>query len=239
MAEPRIVHEGANIVVRGRFNPAIFSPRWFRDEELIGDVEYDAAKIEIISPRASIFELGWARVHVSEDTFQVATEDADEFERLRDIAVGVLKLLRHTPLMALGINRDFHVQVEDFEALNRIGDAITPKNIWEPPLKFAGMRSVTMWGSRTDLYGGHLSVQVEPSMRVPNGVFIAQNDHYDLTVREAIAQNRISAYEDSNRESELTSSKIDIAIDVLGSNWSESLISAERVVASIEKLAES
>ena len=203
--------DGASIVVRGNFNPAIFSPRWFLDEELIGTSEYEDSTVEIISPTLTVFRMGWANLHSSNDTFQVNTRDQDEFERLRDIVIGVLRTLRHTPVAVLGLNRDLHIAVPDRESLDRIGDRITPKDIWESTLPFAGMRGVTMWGSRQDLYGGHVQVTIEPSMRVPNAVYVSHNDHYDLSLSERVPADRLTAYEE-NVEVVATREKLELAL---------------------------
>ncbi|WP_210441294.1 hypothetical protein [Nocardioides xinjiangensis] len=235
MAARDVAIDGASVVVRGNFNPAIFSPRWFLDEELIGSAEFEDSAIEIISPNLTVFRMGWANVHSSSDTFQVNTRDQDEFERLRDLVAGVLRTLRHTPVAVLGLNRDIHIRVPDREALDRIGDRITPKDIWNPTLPLAGLRGVTMWGSRQNQYGGHIQVTVEPSLRVPNAVYVSHNDHYDLSVHDSPPVDRVTAY-DEDTDVTATSGKLEVALQVLSESWSQSMTAADEMAGAIESL---
>lgn len=235
MAGPKIVKEGATVVVRGVFNAAIFSPHWFRDQELIGDLEMHDAEIDVISRNISVFQMSWLRCQVTEDGLQLSTENVEEFERLRDAVIGVLHTLQHTPVAVLGINRDFHVQMDSYDDLNRIGDAITPKNIWDGLLHFPAMRSVTMFGARSDRLAGQVTVQVEPSMRVENGLFVNHNDHYNLTYNSDPPTSREDAY-DLRTQVESTPEKSAMAARTLKENWVESMKSADAILAAVLKM---
>src|SRR3712207_1383849 len=100
--------EGATVVLLGSFNPAIFHPAWFAANGLIREEEARAAEIEIVHPNAAVFRTEWLVIESARDRFLATTILDAYYEPLRDLVVGVLDLLSHTPLTAMGLNRDFH-----------------------------------------------------------------------------------------------------------------------------------
>ena len=90
-----------------------FSPAWLLHQNIIGASDYADAEVEIVTSEFALFRTGWLRCQVAPDTFQVSTTEPEEFERLRDAAVGVLNTLSHTPVAALGINRELHFSTQD------------------------------------------------------------------------------------------------------------------------------
>ena len=186
MVPPRVETESASIVINGAFNPAIFSSAWFLSEQLIGRKEYDAMQVQLISRDLTSIELGWLRVQATSDSFQASTADAEEYERLRDVAIGVLRTLPHTPVGALGVNHDAHYLVDSEESWHRLGDLLSPKKLWQEALSLPGMADITVWGVRPDKYGGRIQVSVQPSQRLAHGIFISCNDHFEL--EEALTQ---------------------------------------------------
>lgn len=237
MADRGIALEGATIVVRGSFNPAIFSPSWFRDQALIGATEYKAQQIEIITRDLAVFTLGWLTCHVTQDGLQLYTTEPEEFERLKDAGLGVLRLLEHTPISALGINRDYHVTLDSREELHAIGDALAPKDVWADSLKLAGMRTLTIWGARTDAYSGHVQVNVEPSTRFPQSVYIATNDHFDLSLAADEPATRDTAWNFEAAVSEPSAAKGKVAIQVLLEEWKTSFQRSEDIRLTVLKSA--
>lgn len=238
MNERGIAIEGLTIVIRGAFNPAIFTPSWFRDQDLIGVTESEAQTIELITREVAVFSMGWLQCHATADALQLSTEEPEEFERLRDVAIGVLRILSHTPLSALGINRDFHTTMKSIDQWHAIGDAIVPKDIWEEDLLLPGMRSATLWGRRSDGYTGHFQVQVEPSVKLPLSVFVATNDHFALTTENREIKSREAAWDIVEEEVEATAAKIPVAIEVLLSCWDDVLSRAEKTRRRVVMLAD-
>lgn len=175
-----LVRQTASIVHRGHFNPAIFQPAWLAAQNLIRAQEAGSAQIDIIHPKAAIFTAEWLRLNVVEDNFQAGTTQEPYYEALRDLVVGVLSLLSHTPLRALGINREFHFRFPSLDAWHKVGHTLAPKPLWEPHLPKPGMQSLTIRGQRPDDLEGYILVKVEPSTQVEFGVYIEVNDHYQL-----------------------------------------------------------
>lgn len=237
MTDKGIGLEGTTVVVRGAFNPAIFSPTWFRNQDLIGDLELDDLDVEIVTRDIAVFRMGWLSCHVTPEGLQMSASAPEEFERLRDAVIGVLRLLTHTPIKALGINREFHTQVASVEEWHAIGDAIVPKANWNGTLEHPGMRSVTLWGARPDEYGGQIQVQVEPSVRLPQSVYVATNDHFTLTLSDLDLRSNQGSWDLTQPEVELTSEKIDVAIHVLLDQWDAALERAEQARRTVVGLA--
>jgi len=177
---PPIVRQGVNIVIRGQFNPAIFHPAWFQAQKLVRSQEADAAKIEVIQQDVAIFTMEWLQFRIVGDRFQVGTTQEAFYEPLRDLVIGVLDILNHTPLRVMGLNRDFHFRLESEKAWHAVGHRLAPKEDWQGALIDPGLMSLTMQGKRPDLSPGYIQVKVEPSSQIQYGVYIETNDHYEL-----------------------------------------------------------
>jgi len=234
--QPKVALEGASIVVRGLFNAAIFSPSWFREQGLIGEEAFAEAEIEVISRDDSNIRMKWLNCSVNRDGLELSTGEPEEFDRLRDVAAGVLRHLPHTPIAALGMNRHFHFVVETIDRWHAIGDALAPKGPWEDELLHPGMRSVVLWGVRDNDLGGRIQVGVEPSLRVKQGVYVAVNDHYTLD-RHPPPQERRVSFDTEGDSVEPTSKKVEVAMEVLADRWSESLAHAERLLGVVSGIA--
>tara|TARA_R110002051_G_scaffold9732_8_gene37568 strand:- start:4114 stop:4839 length:726 start_codon:yes stop_codon:yes gene_type:complete len=227
MATRGIAIEAVTIVIRGAFAPAAFSPLWFREQGLIGDSELANHQIEVITQEFAVFRMGWLQCQISTDGMRLGTEEPEEFERLRDAAVGTLQVLRYTPISALGVNRDFHTTMESVDKWHAIGDALAPKAIWEDVLEVPGMRSVTLWGQRPDQYAGHVQVQVEPSVKLPISIYVSTNDHFELTLETKKIRTRAEGWDLTERAAEPSTQKTHLAITVLLDEWAAILQRAE------------
>ncbi len=172
--------EEASIVVLGDFNPAIFHPLWFANNGLIRPQEAEAANTEIVHREVAAFAVDWLVINVTQARFQAQTKQGPYYEPLRDLVLGVLDLLSHTPVRSVGLNRHFHYQAKSEEYWHSIGHRLAPKNDWEQFLHQPGMRSLQMEGQRTDDYAGSVRVIVEPSNQVVPGIYVMVNDHYDI-----------------------------------------------------------
>ncbi len=224
---PEYAVDAVEVVIKGAFNPAIFSPAWLLAEQVIGALEYEDLELNLISRDFAGFRTGWLRCDVTPEACQLSTQEPEEFERLRDAAVTVLRALPKTPIAALGLNRLVHVLVPDLDAWHAIGDRLAPKDIWKDLLEAPGMRTVTVWGVRTDGYTGRIQVQVEPSFRVPRAVFMSVNDHFtlsDATGDVTETRSRDEAWQLGHEsEVEVTSAKIAVALELLSNHWQASL----------------
>ncbi len=177
MTKPSVAIQGASIVLRGEFNPAILTPGWLAAQGLLGEKESTLIHNQAVLNRLSIFHVSWLNCQATEDQLQLTTEEPPEFSRLRDVAAGILEVLSHTPISVMGINRHFHFQMPTYEEWHRLGDTLAPKEPWEGLLSLPGTTIVEVQGVRSDSYGGFIRVNVQPSKQVKAGVYVGYNDH--------------------------------------------------------------
>jgi len=239
MPSPELTKDSLSLVLRGDFNPAIFSPAWLLGQNLIGIAEYQDSVVDIISRDLAVFRCGWATVNVTGDALQMMTEDSGEFERIRDLVVGTLKALPHTPLGALGINRDVHFAIRSAEGWHAIGDTLAPKEPWAATLALPGMRSLTMWAVRNDRYGGRVQAKVEPSSVVPQSVYVQHNDHYTLNLVDSQPSNRDETTTWGTEESDSgipSADKLPLAISILTEDLLRSVERSDQVISGIASL---
>jgi hypothetical protein len=204
---------GKNIVVVGDLNPAILQPAWLAANELIREEEADKANVDIISRDLTSFSTDWLELLCTATRFQVGSSTAPSYDLLRDLTLGVFRLLSHTPLRALGINHSFHFGLQSEERWHAFGHKLAPKELWAGIVENPGTRSLTIQGTRPDEYAGNVFVQVEPSVRIENAIYIAVNDHFQL-----------DAMEKTNAEG---------MTDVLASAWSPSAERASSVTSQL------
>ena len=169
------------IVAVGDLNPAIFQPAWFAQEGLITPKEAQAAKIDVISAQAALFQVDWLSLQVLPDRFVAVTENEAYYRHLLDLVASTFSKLIHTPIRALGINYCGHYQLESASQWTFVSDELAPKTRWSALLETPSMRSLTMESPRTEGPEGYVLFKVEPSVRISNGVFIDINNHYDVS----------------------------------------------------------
>lgn len=190
--------EGHSIVVRGTFNPAIFHPSWFVFHKLLREEEVQAAEQAgdsdsegiIVTSEGAAFvvgDAGWLRVNATRDRLQFGTIRGDYFEELRNVTVGALRALRHTPVRVVGMNREFHYELDSEEEWHAIGDRLAPKTAWKQILGGRpGLVGLVIEGERPGERPGYIRVTVRPSDKVVNGVFVNVNDHYEVESRNEV-----------------------------------------------------
>ena len=121
---------------------------------MLDEDEARAAEVGIVHSDVASFRVGAIGIDVTRDRFQGETTDATSYEALRDLVVRVFRRLPHTPVAALGINRNAHYQMPSRKKWNDLGHLLVPKAPWEPVLTRPGTRSVTVEGRRPDSHQG-------------------------------------------------------------------------------------
>ncbi len=170
--------EGVSIVMIGSFNPAIFQPRWLGTQQLIRPEEAENAKITMIQAEVADFSTEWFQLQVLQNRLQITSTDPRQYGPLRDLGAAIFAILPHTPITALGLNREFHFKMPSLEAWHGIGHRIAPKEQWNAIMDTPGLRSMLMQGRRKQVNGGILRVKVEPSVRVQPGLFVQINEEF-------------------------------------------------------------
>jgi hypothetical protein len=224
MELPPIAADLASVVIIGPMRPVAISPTWLREIDLIGDSELKQTNFELLIPtEATTFQTGWLRVLSNPQSLEVQTTQEVEFERLRDVMLGILRARDDAAIAMMGINRMVHIKLNDSDLWHSVGDQLVNNELWEGVLHLPGMRSVTYWGARTDGYGGRIQVQAEPSSQFQPGIVVAYNDHYDLSKVEKIPAKRGDEGFNRTENAETNLEKIAVAKEILTDNWTESM----------------
>lgn len=175
----KVTQEQPIIVLVGSFNPAIFHPAWFARHGLLPEDEAHAARIDLVHPELTQFTAEWLSVQVNQSRLQLATALPPQELPLRDVAVGILRLLSHTPISAIGINRIVSVELDSETAWVRVNDALAPKSPWADLLPSPTMAGVTMESPRGDTLPGRVTVRVSAAPEIPFGFRLNLNSHID------------------------------------------------------------
>jgi len=213
---PNVSPVGINIQIVGRWNPALFVPRWFADVGLLPKEEVDEAKLSIVHEEIAQFDVGWLALRVTRDRFVGSTSQIGHAEALRDLVVGTLELLTHTPTRVVGVNHDFLFSFKDRESFDAFGWVLVSPAPW-PQLERPGMAALQVQGMRTDKREGYVRVMLDPLLDGTNRVAVGVNDHYAI------------ADQDSSR------STAEIA-GILSTRWFDSAREAEEIVATMRKV---
>lgn len=182
MPERPIEIEGLTVVVIGAFNPAIFHPSWLAGNNLIRNEEAEEAKVEVITGDVSSFTTNWFKIQVVGQRLSLQTTDPTKHLPLRDLAVGMLTVLEHTPIQAFGLNLDRHFRMTDEKEWHDFGHFFVPKKPWKDLVTSPGMRSLVIEGKRDGGRSDLVLVKMEPSMKVtPYGLYVNVHEHFSVS----------------------------------------------------------
>lgn len=176
------LREAISIVVLGDFNPSIFQPLWFSANGLMPAEETKSADIAVIHKKVASFSMGKMQVQVDEARLGLTTVESPQGLVLRDLAIGTLSVLEHTPLKAIGINLDTVFVIDSDEAWHAIGHRLVPKSHWIPIVTQPGMQQVIVDGKREGCVADKVQIRVQPTGQ--RHVMVAINQHYQLETKE-------------------------------------------------------
>jgi hypothetical protein len=213
------------IVLLGSFNPRILQPAWLAAQNLIREAESENAEITIIHEEATVFSIDWATIEVERERLRLATTTKSETpEQLRDLAIGILETLDHTPIHVVAIQSAAHYPMASQERRDALGWKLVPPGPFEGEISRPGMAALHVNGARSgeDWQGskppasGLVTVSVEPSSPLaPHGVFIQVDDRYPVADPEA------------------ANTGTGPAVACIKENWETSLKRAERIVEGV------
>jgi hypothetical protein len=193
MTAPVCEIEELSLVLVGRCNPAIFHPAWLAGHSLIREAEAQAAVIEIIRPEIAIFSVGAFQVQVTAERFSLVARDGGQSKPLKDLAMGAFEILAETPLFQLGINRQMHFRLPSTNDWHAVGHRLLPKTVFEGLVDEPGTKNATIWGKRPRSTSTRIQVAFEPSSRIPQGVFVSTNEHFDFGEEQRGAAAAVAA----------------------------------------------
>ena len=182
--------DGVAVVLRGNFNPAIFTPAWFVLHELLPRTAADSATLQVAHAQVTEFSFDWLSLQVTNDVFVAETTQAPHV-RVRDLVLRVFKEhLYHTPIRLMGINRNSHVPVAGLAELDHIGRTLAPVEPWGRYVEeldlggpSGGMTTLKMsqLSPKGRPAGSQINITVGPSNRIGGGrpgVYVQVNDQY-------------------------------------------------------------
>ncbi|MDP1734608.1 MAG: hypothetical protein Q8L44_09630 [Sulfuritalea sp.] len=225
--QPEIL--SANIVVLGAFNPAIFSPDWLEQNQLIGP---DDAKVIrssenfVVTRQITQLQSESFRLLVEENKCQVNCIGVAG-PHIRDLTMGVLELLPHTPLRALGLNFDIQYRFLNSDAYHKIGDVLVPKSIWQKVVDDPD-RAIGLEQLRILVQDGKRGEELKSS---DSKTISVQRGGSDLTIR--------ISYNDHHEFASLPegTEAAEVAIGVLKEQWHEQLQAASQTFNRVIELA--
>jgi hypothetical protein len=210
--------EAVAVVVVAKFKPIDLQPSWFVTRDFAFRPEEIArAQIEIVHPDVVSFIVGEVKVQIARDRFLVSSTHPPSYDLLRDLVLNSFSALNDAPVIALGINSEFHFLMDSEDAWHTVGHRVAPKELWAGLLDQPGTLSLSVQGARTDGLKGNVVVRLEPSTRFNPGVFVFVNDHYDLGDSAKPANG-------------------DDVIDTVRRSWDRSLSHARRVAETLVSL---
>jgi hypothetical protein len=115
------------------------------------------------------------------ERFQVESVDPTAMALVRDLVLGIFRVLDQHPLSRMGINRNQHFRMESPEAWHKVGNTLAPKEIWnELKIESPGTLSVYIQGKRIGSPAKSFNTKVEPSTQIQFGVYFMTNEHFEL-----------------------------------------------------------
>ena len=145
VVHPEPVSEDFNIVLLGSFNPAIFHPEWFVRHGLFSEDALETAKIDAITRDFAQFSLKSMRLTCDDARLTIAVASMAHVEMLFDALLGMLNLLSHLPITAVGMNNSAVFHLDSEERWHRIGHQLAPKDpVWNHLCEKPGMQSLSI-----------------------------------------------------------------------------------------------
>ncbi len=165
--------ESHSIVVVGDLNPSILQPYWFFHNNLIRESEAEKAKIKILHRDISIVEFDWFIFNVTREKFTITTTKEAFYPLLRDLAIGTFSILSHTPITALGINMQYHInygkeslKLPDGRSVILEG-MVAPIEIWDNLMQNPTVESFVISENRNEeSFPGKRRLKIESSQLV-------------------------------------------------------------------------
>lgn len=174
--KPEVVE--LSCIFLGDFNPAIFHPSWLVQKNLIKETEGESAEIKVVSNSAAVFSIESADFEITQSRFLIKTSNESYFESLIDLTYSIFKLLKETPLEALGVNHIFHFELSEEKYLE-IGQTLAPFNNWEGIFKEPRLSRIEMSEKSSKDSDASSRFSITASGLIKNkGVRIACNDHF-------------------------------------------------------------
>jgi hypothetical protein len=177
MSRPTVHRESVFAIATGNFNPKIVEPLWLAKYGLVPEEEAEAADRQLLDADLSHITFPWADLVVLQDRLQIESgEEMVNEAQLRDLSVGLLRLLPHTPVDVVSIQHRVVVIAKSEDEWHEVGHRLAPKELWAGILESPGIFDFAMQGKRSDELEGAWKVRVQPVFDPKLGLWINVND---------------------------------------------------------------
>lgn len=164
------------IVFLGSFNPRLFHPSWLEINKVLTQTEangvlgtgderapLDQSSTLIVTQEVSQIVASGLQITVQPNRLQIAALTPDRHSRSFEIAVALKSLLPHTPVTAIGLNRNFILDAESAAAWNKIGHTVVPKEgFWSANGEQPGTAVATVRYPKCAVSNAHLNLSIGP-----------------------------------------------------------------------------
>jgi len=171
-----------SIVVVGNFNPIIITPQWLALKQLIRESESEDARIELIHPDITRFELDWFKFEAQHAKLEFTCTKESHFVSLKDLVLSIFAILKETPITAVGLNHTCHFSLRSVEEYINFGYWLSPVKQFSDVLKDPRLIQITFLETgNPSNEAGTLKVQILPSdvMTDRKSVMFVHNLHFD------------------------------------------------------------
>lgn len=182
-----------SIVLIGDFNPAMFHPEWFRKNNVLSDEEVDYATSQsndsklIVTSHLTSFKTSQFIIKVEQKRFEVIGYK-EPYMMVSDFISKTFETLTGFVIKAYGCNFSAHYHIDTLSNYQRIGDNLAPKKYWKNLLgkeitgddRKSGLTTIQMQKIKENS-DGHISMLLQPSVMIKQGVFITCNDHTNVS----------------------------------------------------------
>lgn len=211
--------ESLSVVLIGDFNPVIFQPFWLANKCLIREDEAKNAIIDVIHNEIVKYELDWISIQISKNRCEFKTSKAPYFDPLKDLIVGIFKILNETPINSFGINHVYDFSLQTPEQYYNFGKKLTPLEFWNDDLNDPRLNQLEIIeNERKDGQDGKRRISIETSTQsISFGIAIKINNHFALASKDfkndfipVLERNWSNSFEESKSIIENLLNKIDI-----------------------------
>lgn len=162
MAKDREIYT-IGIVLLGNFNPVILTPFWLSSKGLIRETEAETAKVDIIHPDISRFEIDWLSVETTPNRIHFKTNRESHFLALKDLIISIFSHIKETPINAIGINHLCHFSLNDFKEYEKFGYWLSPVQEFGELLNNPKVLSVQYVETLKEKTDGVIRITISPS----------------------------------------------------------------------------
>jgi hypothetical protein len=219
MAESAQEIAGNSIVLLGSFEAASAQPKALLEKGLIRETDLTDLRVDMMLPPDVIaLSFPWISFVVERERIVASTTFTSPLaEPVRDFVLDLVEHMTAPRVNALGFNTDYHFATANVGVWHKIGHTLVPKDVlWDKVMKSPGTMSLSLQGQRDDGLSGYVSVRVEPSLRIPNGLYVQVNDHFNGPSASAAEKKFL--------------------LETLDERWTECIDRATRIISAVKDL---